>query len=112
MYELEELKKKQKFLTSELNILKEQIRQIESLPTTTKTGKIKSLKFGVYYYCIGQKGQIYSRRITPQNKLQFEYLNNMRRLFMSQSDAEKQKHEDKKRIAEMDAIDNKESEFY
>jgi len=99
----EELRQKCNRLEVELKNLRALITLSET--TTTKTGKIRNLRMGAYYFTIGQRGQVYSRKLSQGNVDQFRYLNCMRRLFLTEKECLKQIENDLSSMYHMDIID-------
>ncbi|HAX18419.1 MAG TPA: hypothetical protein DCY00_07490, partial [Actinobacteria bacterium] len=75
MNRIAELKHKINTLETVVEQLKEKLRiEEESANKVTRTGKIITLIIGRPYWIVGQRGQIYSVKLTPKNEPQLEYL--------------------------------------
>lgn len=104
-----------KYLQDKLETLKNELREVKRQLLKEKekisaTGKIDTLEHGRHYFMIGQRGQIYSRKCTIQNLEGMERTNSLRRLFLTQAEAEEQKRKDDRAIKMYDELDKLASE--
>lgn len=101
---------KYEFINHKIDCLEKEIRGLRSdlekcVSTKTCTGKITKLEYDKEYFIVGQKGQIYLRKLTSKCEEQFIYLNDLRRLFLTESEALAQKEKDQARIKRLDEKD-------